>query len=153
MQVAQKLYEAGKITYMRTDSTNLSQDALAAAKNAIEQAFGANYHTERKFATKNESAQEAHEAIRPTDFSVPQVSGDRNEQRLYELIWKRSIASQMTDAALERTTITVGISNSPLQLQATGEIIVFDGFLKVYLEDTDEEPEDGKVATPLYCLQ
>ncbi len=142
MQVAQKLYEAGKITYMRTDSTNLSQDALAAAKSAIEQAFGPNYHTQRKFATKNESAQEAHEAIRPTDFGVAQVSGDRNEQRLYELIWKRAIASQMSDAALERTTITVGISNSPLQLQATGEVITFDGFLKVYLEDTDEEPED-----------
>jgi DNA topoisomerase-1 len=142
MQVAQKLYEAGKITYMRTDSTNLSQDALAAAKSAIEQAYGAPYHTQRKFATKNESAQEAHEAIRPTDFTVSQVSGERNEQRLYELIWKRAIASQMSDAALERTTITVGISNSTLQLQATGEVITFDGFLKVYLEDTDDEPED-----------
>jgi DNA topoisomerase-1 len=142
MQVAQKLYEAGKISYMRTDSTNLSQDALAAAKNAIEESFGSQYHTQRKFATKNESAQEAHEAIRPTDFTVSQVSGERNEQRLYELIWKRAIASQMTDAALERTTITVGISNSPLQLQAVGEVIKFDGFLKVYLEDTDEEPDD-----------
>lgn len=142
MSVAQKLYEAGKITYMRTDSTNLSQDALAAAKNAIENSFGSQYHKSRLYSTKSESAQEAHEAIRPTDFAVSQAGGDRNEQRLYELIWKRAIASQMADAELERTTITVDISNSPQHLVATGEIIKFDGFLKVYLEDTDDEPED-----------
>ncbi|MDX5338021.1 MAG: type I DNA topoisomerase [Cyclobacteriaceae bacterium] len=144
MSVAQKLYEAGKITYMRTDSTNLSQEALGAAKNAIESSYGASYHKSRQYSTKNESAQEAHEAIRPTDFSVSQISGDRNEQRLYELIWKRAIASQMADAELERTTITIGISNSSLNLVANGEIIKFDGFLKVYLEDTDDEPEDDE---------
>ncbi len=144
MSVAQKLYEAGKITYMRTDSTNLSQDALGAAKNAIEDAFGPQFHKSRQYSTKNESAQEAHEAIRPTDFSKSTVSGERNEQRLYELIWKRAIASQMADAELERTTITVAISNSPQQLVATGEVIKFEGFLKVYLEDTDEEPEDDE---------
>lgn len=144
MSVAQKLYEAGKITYMRTDSTNLSQDALAAAKNAIENSFGSHYHKSRQYSTKSESAQEAHEAIRPTDFAVSQAGGDRNEQRLYELIWKRAIASQMADAELERTTITVDISNSPQHLVATGEIIKFDGFLKVYLEDTDDEPEEDE---------
>lgn len=142
MSVAQKLYEAGKITYMRTDSTNLSQDALAAAKNAIENSYGAQYHKSRQFSTKNESAQEAHEAIRPTDFSVSQISADRNEQRLYELIWKRAIASQMADAELERTIVTIQISNNAQHLTATGEIIRFEGFLKVYLEDTDDEPED-----------
>lgn len=142
MSVAQKLYEAGKITYMRTDSTNLSQDALAAAKNAIENSYGAQYHKSRQFSTKNESAQEAHEAIRPTDFSVSQISADRNEQRLYELIWKRAIASQMADAELERTIVTIQISNNNQHLTATGEIIRFEGFLKVYLEDTDDEPED-----------
>ncbi|AMQ57341.1 type I DNA topoisomerase [Algoriphagus sanaruensis] len=142
MSVAQKLYEAGKITYMRTDSTNLSQDALAAAKNAIENSYGAQYHKSRQFSTKNESAQEAHEAIRPTDFSVSQISADRNEQRLYELIWKRAIASQMADAELERTIVTIQISNNTQHLTATGEIIRFEGFLKVYLEDTDDEPEE-----------
>ncbi|SIN79282.1 type I DNA topoisomerase [Algoriphagus halophilus] len=142
MSVAQKLYEAGKITYMRTDSTNLSDDAMNSAKNAIHDSYGEQYHQSRKYATKSEGAQEAHEAIRPTDFSVNQISGDRNEQRLYDLIWKRAIASQMSDAQLEKTTITIDISNSDLNLVATGEIIKFDGFLKVYLEDTDDEPED-----------
>jgi DNA topoisomerase-1 len=144
MSVAQKLYEAGKISYMRTDSVNLSEDAMNSAKNAINSAYGANYHKSRKFTTKTEGAQEAHEAIRPTDFSVHNVSGERNEQRLYELIWKRAIASQMSDAELEKTTITVKISNSPQNLVATGEVIKFDGFLKVYLEDTDEEPEEDE---------
>ncbi len=152
MSVAQKLYEAGKITYMRTDSVNLSEDAMASAKQAILHSFGANYHKSRKFTTKSENAQEAHEAIRPTDFGVSEVSGERNEQRLYELIWKRAIASQMEDAALEKTTITIAISNLPQNLVATGEIIKFDGFLKVYLEDTDDEPEEdeanGKAILP-----
>lgn len=142
MSVAQKLYEAGKISYMRTDSVNLSEDAMDSAKNAINSSYGANYHKLRKFTTKTEGAQEAHEAIRPTDFSEQHAGGDRNEQRLYELIWKRAIASQMSDAELEKTTITVKISNSPQNLVATGEVIKFDGFLKVYLEDTDEEPEE-----------
>ncbi len=144
MSVAQKLYEAGKISYMRTDSVNLSEDAMNSAKNAINSAYGANYHKSRKFTTKTEGAQEAHEAIRPTDFSEHHAGGDRNEQRLYELIWKRAIASQMSDAELEKTTITVKISNSPQNLVATGEVIKFDGFLKVYLEDTDEEPEEDE---------
>ncbi|WP_268033877.1 type I DNA topoisomerase [Algoriphagus sp. PAP.12] len=142
MSVAQKLYEAGKITYMRTDSVNLSEDAMKSAKNAIEDSYGSSYHQSRKYTTKSEGAQEAHEAIRPTDFSVSQVSGDRNEQRLYELIWKRAIASQMSDAQLEKTTITIAISNSDLTLSAHGEIIKFEGFLKVYLESTDDEPDE-----------
>lgn len=152
MSVAQKLYEAGRITYMRTDSVNLSNDAMESAKNAIVSSFGSQYHKSRKFTTKSESAQEAHEAIRPTDFSVDEISGDRNESRLYDLIWKRAIASQMEDAALEKTTITIAISNLPQNLVATGEIIKFDGFLKVYLEDTDDEPEEeesnGKAILP-----
>jgi DNA topoisomerase I len=146
MSVAQKLYEAGRITYMRTDSVNLSNDAMESAKNAIVSSFGSQYHKSRKFTTKSESAQEAHEAIRPTDFSVDEISGDRNESRLYDLIWKRAIASQMEDAALEKTTITIAISNLPQNLVATGEIIKFDGFLKVYLEDTDDEPEEEEIS-------
>ncbi|MCE7054587.1 type I DNA topoisomerase [Algoriphagus sp. AGSA1] len=153
MSVAQKLYEAGKITYMRTDSVNLSEDAMSSAKNAILESYGSKYHKSRKFATKSEGAQEAHEAIRPTDFGTTQASGDRNEQRLYELIWKRAIASQMADAELEKTIITIDISNQPQNLVATGEIIKFDGFLKVYLESTDDEPEEedgneGKALLP-----
>ncbi len=146
MSVAQKLYEAGRITYMRTDSVNLSDDAMASAKNAIVSSFGAQYHKSRKFTNKSESAQEAHEAIRPTDFAVAEISGDRNESRLYDLIWKRAIASQMEDAALEKTTITIAISNLPQNLVATGEIIKFDGFLTVYLEDTDDEPEEEEIS-------
>jgi DNA topoisomerase I len=142
MSVAQKLYEAGKITYMRTDSVNLSEDAMEAAKREIQSAFGQEYHHGRKFTTKSESAQEAHEAIRPTDFATSEISAERNEQRLYELIWKRAIASQMADAQLERTTVTIGISTLPEKLVATGEVIKFEGFLKVYLESTDDEPED-----------
>jgi DNA topoisomerase-1 len=152
MSVAQKLYEAGRITYMRTDSVNLSEDAMNSAKNAIVNSFGQQYHKSRKFTTKNENAQEAHEAIRPTDFAVPEVGGERNEQRLYDLIWKRAIASQMADAALEKTIITIKISNAEQRLIATGEVIKFDGFLKVYLEDTDDEPEEddasGKALLP-----
>lgn len=142
MSVAQKLYEAGKISYMRTDSVNLSEDAIAAAKNEINSSFGPEFYQLRKFTTKSDSAQEAHEAIRPTDFGVSEVNGDRNEQRLYELIWKRAIASQMADAQLERTIVTIGISSTPEKLIASGEVIKFEGFLKVYLEDTDDEPED-----------
>jgi DNA topoisomerase-1 len=142
MSVAQKLYEAGKITYMRTDSVNLSEDAINAAKNEINSSFGPEFHQPRKFTTKSESAQEAHEAIRPTDFAKSDVTGDRNEQRLYELIWKRAIASQMADAQLERTIVTIGISTTSEKLVASGEVIKFEGFLKVYLEDTDDEPED-----------
>lgn len=142
MSVAQKLYEAGKITYMRTDSVNLSQDAMQAAENEIKSVYGAEFHQSRKYTTKSEGAQEAHEAIRPTDFSKHEVTGDRNEQRLYDLIWKRAIASQMSDAKLEKTVATIGISTTPEKLTASGEVIKFEGFLKVYLESTDDEPED-----------
>lgn len=144
MSVAQKLYEAGKITYMRTDSVNLSEEAMSAAKNEIQSAFGSEFHQQRKYSTKTEGAQEAHEAIRPTDFSRAHVDGDRNEQRLYELIWKRAIASQMSDAQLEKTIVTIGISTTPEKLIAQGEVIKFEGFLKVYLEDTDEEPDEDE---------
>ena len=142
MSVAQKLYEAGKISYMRTDSVNLSEDAMSAAKNEINSAYGSEFHHSRKYTTKSEGAQEAHEAIRPTDFSKHDTSGERNEQRLYELIWKRAIASQMSDAQLEKTVATIKISTTPEKLIASGEVIKFEGFLKVYLEDTDDEPED-----------
>ncbi|GGF30826.1 type I DNA topoisomerase [Echinicola rosea] len=144
MTLAQRLYEAGKITYMRTDSVNLSQDAMESAKNQILSAFGAEYHKSRKYTSKSEGAQEAHEAIRPTNFANEEISGERNEQRLYELIWKRAIASQMADAQLEKTLVTIGISNSDLTLSASGEVIKFEGFLKVYLESTDDEDEEER---------
>ena len=139
MTVAQRLYEAGKISYMRTDSTNLSEEALDKSKQQITKEYGVDYYNRRIFKTKSESAQEAHEAIRPTDFSTLVGSSDRNEQRLYELIWKRAIASQMSDAQLERTTATIGISTTSEELVAQGEVIKFEGFLKVYMESSDEE--------------
>jgi len=141
MQIAQKLYENGHITYMRTDSVNLSDTALEAAKNAIHKQYGEKYHQHRKFQNKNESAQEAHEAIRPTDMNATSVS-DPNEYRLYELIWKRTMASQMADAQLERTIAKIGVSTQPDPLTATGEVLKFDGFLKVYSEGRDDE--DGE---------
>ncbi|MBA4853561.1 type I DNA topoisomerase [Emticicia sp. BO119] len=148
MTVAQKLYESGKISYMRTDSTNLSGEAIEKAKIQIENAYGEKYIKVRQYKTKSESAQEAHEAIRPTDFGVEKVEGDRSEQRLYELIWKRSIASQMADAELERTIATISISTTSEELVATGEVIKFDGFLKVYLESSDDEDEENKGMLP-----
>ncbi|MEZ4903609.1 MAG: type I DNA topoisomerase [Spirosomataceae bacterium] len=148
MTVAQKLYEAGKISYMRTDSTNLSEEAMGKAKDQINNEYGTKYHQPRTYKTKSESAQEAHEAIRPTDFGTTKGSSDRNEQRLYELIWKRAIASQMADAQLERTVATVSISTTPEELIAQGEVIKFDGFLKVYLESNDDEEEDTKGMLP-----
>lgn len=144
MVVAQKLYEAGKISYMRTDSTNLSQEALGKAETQIVSEYGAAFHHKRVYKTKSESAQEAHEAIRPTEFSDVQASKDRNEQRLYELIWKRAIASQMADAQIERTTATIGISTTSEELVAQGEVIKFEGFLKVYLESSDEDLADDE---------
>lgn len=151
MVVAQKLYEAGKISYMRTDSVNLSDEAVQNATKQIQSAFGPEFVQVRKYKTKTSGAQEAHEAIRPTDFSVPDAGADRNQQRLYELIWKRAIASQMADAELERTTATIKISNNPRVLTASGEVIKFEGFLKVYLEsrDDDEEEENSKMLPPL----
>jgi DNA topoisomerase-1 len=143
MSVAQRLYESGKITYMRTDSVNLSRTAIAAARDLITGEFGPEYSKTRNFTTKSKGAQEAHEAIRPTYLQNRGVSGNRQEQRLYELIWKRTVASQMSEAQLEKTTARIGISTLPDQLVATGEVIRFDGFLKVYMESTDEETEEG----------
>ncbi len=151
MMVAQKLYEAGKISYMRTDSVNLSDEARNGAMKQIASAFGKEFVQTRQFKTKSSSAQEAHEAIRPTDFSVTDPGMDRNAIRLYELIWKRAIASQMADAELEKTTVTIGISTSDKTLIATGEVIKFEGFLKVYMEsdDEDDEEDNSKVLPPL----
>ncbi|MCF8452759.1 MAG: type I DNA topoisomerase [Pedobacter sp.] len=139
MSVAQKLYESGKITYMRTDSVNLSDTALNAAADEIRSAYGEKYHQLRKFKTKSAGAQEAHEAIRPTYFEQHRISGDSSEQRLYELIWKRSIASQMAEANFEKTTAKINISTRPEKFVANGEVMKFDGFLKVYFESKDEE--------------
>jgi len=176
MRIAQNLYEAGKISYMRTDSTNLSQEAIDKAVSEIQSEFGQQYVQTRQFKTKNESAQEAHEAIRPTNFNDRNAGGDRDQKRLYELIWKRAIASQMADAQLERTTVTITINfangatvdidvfgddynlakaadtktvnrkptteNFPSELVAQGEVVKFDGFLRVYLESKDDEDDD-----------
>ncbi len=139
MAVAQRLYENGKITYMRTDSVNLSGLAINTAKQKIEELHGEKYVKIRKFKTVSKGAQEAHEAIRPTYMSQETVDGSSQEQRLYELIWKRTIASQMADAILEKTTVSIAISNSPEKFIASGEVIVFDGFLRVYIESTDDE--------------
>ncbi|MEO5976707.1 MAG: type I DNA topoisomerase [Chryseolinea sp.] len=151
MMVAQKLYEAGKISYMRTDSVNLSDEARTGAMRQIESAFGKEFGQPRQFKTKSSNAQEAHEAIRPTDFSVMDPGMDRNGLRLYELIWKRAIASQMADAELEKTTATIGISTSSKTLIASGEVIKFEGFLKVYMEsgDEDDDEDNSKVLPPL----
>ena len=147
---AQRLYEAGHITYMRTDSVNLSELAIGAAAEAITNAFGKQYSNPQKYVTKNDSAQEAHEAIRPTDFTRRAIppSGDVDGQaiRLYELIWKRAVASQMADAQLERTIATVSISTVPETLTATGEVIKFDGFLKLYLESNDDENDEDNAS-------
>ncbi|MFN8432259.1 MAG: type I DNA topoisomerase [Spirosomataceae bacterium] len=148
MTLAQKLYESGKISYMRTDSTNLSQEAIDNAKNKIIGTYGEKFSKPRVFKTKDKSAQEAHEAIRPTDFAVTETGNDRNEKRLYDLIWKRAIASQMAEAVIERTIAKIGISTRPEELTATGEVIKFEGFLKVYLESTDDEDEENKDMLP-----
>ena len=149
MTVAQKLYEAGKITYMRTDSTNLSKLALAKSREVIVAEFGEKYSKTRQFRTKSKGAQEAHEAIRPAYPDVATISGNQNEKRLYELIWKRTIASQMADAEVERTTISIEMNNSPVLFSANGEVVKFDGFLKVYSESTDSEHgEEEKAIIP-----
>lgn len=146
MTLAQRLYESGKITYMRTDSLALSNDALNAAEAEIKSQYGSDFAERRKYKTKGNSAQEAHEAIRPTDFSTHEAGKERNDQRLYELIWKRAIASQMAEAKIEKTVATIGISNQPETFKATGEVIQFEGFLKVYIESTDDEEEDSNEA-------
>lgn len=139
MSLAQKLYEAGKISYMRTDSLNLSEEAVKSATAEISSAYGSQFVQTRKFKTKSQSAQEAHEAIRPTYFSNHEAGANYDEKRLYDLIWKRAIASQMADAELEKTTATIAISGKTETLSAQGEVIKFEGFLKVYLESTDDE--------------
>ncbi len=142
MTMAQRLYEAGLITYMRTDSVNLSDEARQGAQAEIETAYGNNYSNPRNYKGKSKGAQEAHEAIRPTDFSRHSVDIDRDQARLYDLIWKRAIASQMSDAQLERTNVKIEASTHNETFTANGEVIKFDGFLKVYLEGTDDEDQE-----------
>jgi len=142
MLLAQKLYESGKITYMRTDSISLSETAVDAIKAEINSSFGEKYYQPRKFKNKNENAQEAHEAIRPSYMNESKVD-DADLNRLYELIWKRTIASQMSDAQFEKTTAKIEVSTNKETLTASGEVMKFDGFLKVYLESNDEEEEDN----------
>jgi DNA topoisomerase I len=151
MMLAQKLYEAGKITYMRTDSVNLSETALGMAKAVIIKEFGEKYSFTRQFKTKSKGAQEAHEAIRPTYMDKTDVEGSATEKKLYDLIWKRTIASQMSDAALEKTTVTIDISTTSEKFIASGEVMKFEGFLKVYIESTDDEHEENseKLLPPL----
>ncbi len=148
MTVAQQLYESGKITYMRTDSVNLSQTALGMAKEEITSQYGKEYHKSRQYASKSKGAQEAHEAIRPTYMNASSIDGDTSQKRLYELIWKRTIASQMADAILEKTNINIDLSNSKEQFVALGEVIKFDGFLKVYMESTDDDTEQTEGLLP-----
>ncbi|WP_338376327.1 type I DNA topoisomerase [uncultured Flavobacterium sp.] len=145
MQIAQRLYEAGLITYMRTDSVNLSQDAMKAAEEEIIRSYGKEFSKPRNFNTKSKGAQEAHEAIRPTDMTQHTVNIDKDQARLYDLIWKRTLASQMSDAQLERTNVKIEANNHNETFTASGEVIKFEGFLKVYLEghDDDEEEQDG----------
>ena len=144
MTVAQKLYESGKITYMRTDSVNLSDLAKNAAQAEITKQYGKEYSNPSDYKTKSKSAQEAHEAIRPTDMGVHSIEGDYGQMQLYELIWKRSIASQMSKAKLEKTTIKIDVSTTDEIFVAKGEVITFEGFLKVYLEGNDDENEEEK---------
>ncbi len=152
MVVAQRLYENGQITYMRTDSVNLSDLALATSRQTIESLMGEKYVKTRQFATKTKGAQEAHEAIRPTYMTNEKISGSAQEQKLYELIWKRTIASQMADAELEKTTATITISNHSETFVATGEVVTFDGFLRVYKEsydDDNEQEDESRLLPPL----
>ena len=148
MMVAQKLYEAGMITYMRTDSVNLSQDALAAAELEITNLYGEDFSQRRVYTSKAKGAQEAHEAIRPSYMNNKTVDGDSSHQRLYDLIWKRTISSQMADAQFDRTTVKISISNTTEQFVAKGEVITFEGFMKVYLEGKDDENEEQKGMLP-----
>ena len=148
MTIAQQLYESGKITYMRTDSVNLSDLALSLAKSEITQSYGEAYVKIRKYTTKSKGAQEAHEAIRPTDMQNHTIDGDSAQKKLYELIWKRTLASQMADASIEKTNITIELNNTKERFISTGEVIKFDGFLKVYLEGTDDEEDEDKGILP-----
>ena len=158
MSIAQKLYEAGKITYMRTDSVNLAESAVSSAANVIATNMGEEYVKTRQYKTKSKGAQEAHEAIRPTYLENDSISGNAGEKKLYELIWKRTIASQMKDAELEKTTISINISGRDEKFNASGEVIKFDGFLKVYIESFDvendvEDEEDSSLLPPVEVNQ
>jgi DNA topoisomerase-1 len=152
MNMAQRLYEAGLITYMRTDSVNLSQEARNSAANEILSSYGDTYSKPRNFKGKSKGAQEAHEAIRPTSFSTHSVNLERDQARLYDLIWKRAIASQMSDAQLERTNVKINASSHSETFTANGQVIKFDGFLKVYLEGTDEENLEQEGMLPAMAL-
>ena len=144
MMVAQRLYESGRITYMRTDSVNLSSLAINASKKEIVESYGAEYSNPRKFHTNSKGAQEAHEAIRPTFINTEDLDWTNQERRLYDLIWKRTIASQMADAQIEKTTVTIDVNGAEEKFVANGEVVVFDGFLKVYRESIDEESTSGQ---------
>lgn len=144
MMVAQRLYESGRITYMRTDSVNLSSLAINASKKEIVESYGVEYSNPRKFHTNSKGAQEAHEAIRPTFINTEDLDWTNQERRLYDLIWKRTIASQMADAQIEKTTVTIDINGAEEKFVANGEVVVFDGFLKVYRESIDEESTSGQ---------
>ena len=148
MQIAQRLYEAGLITYMRTDSLNLSKEASEAAQAEIIKSYGSQYSKPRTFTNKSKGVQEAHEAIRPTDMSRHTVNVERDQARLYDLIWKRTLASQMSDAELERTNVKIEANNHSEVFQATGEVIKFEGFLKVYLEGNDDDDEEQEGMLP-----
>ena len=158
MMVAQRLYEAGRITYMRTDSVNLSSLAISTTKKEIERLYGTEYSQTRKYHTSSKGAQEAHEAIRPTDMSAHNIDGTSQEKRLYDLIWKRTAASQMADAKIDKTTVSIAIFDTEghkaadLQFVATGEVITFDGFLKVYRESTDDENENEDTSHALPAM-
>ena len=145
MRLAQSLYEAGKITYMRTDSVNLSSLALATAKKVIAEQYGEQYVRTRQFHTSTKGAQEAHEAIRPSYMDVMQAGANRDEQRLYELIWKRTVASQMAEAEAEKTQIEVGITGTPYRFVASGEVVTFEGFTRVYVQSTDDAEEENRI--------
>ena len=148
MRIAQQLYESGKITYMRTDSVNLSGLALGMAKKEITENYGSEYVKTRQYHTKTKGAQEAHEAIRPTYLDQHTIKGTSDERKLYELIWKRTIASQMADAQMDRTNVNIGVSTNDKQFVATGEAILFDGFLKVYRESYDDTTEEDAAILP-----
>ncbi len=152
MRLAQSLYEAGHITYMRTDSVNLSSLALATAKNEIVGEYGEKYHRGRKYQTHSKGAQEAHEAIRPTYMNIHSAGANADEKKLYELIWKRTIASQMADAQVETTRVEVSVSGSTYQFVASGEIVTFDGFMRAYVQSTDEEQEDSIHTIPAMAI-
>ena len=144
MSTAQKLYEAGLITYMRTDSVTISEEAKSSILSKIESKYGESYVNLRNYKNKNKSAQEAHEAVRPTDISVENISSDYDQQRLYQLIWRRTISSQMSDAQIERTVVNINSNSFDEIFIARGEVIKFDGFLRVYNEGTDDETQEEK---------